>query len=466
MSDYLVPCEEKYNFAKVMKCKNLINMKSMLLVIYYHLFIFYEAKGEESYSFFYLKKILSTTCFDLIPGFYELVARNKTNFGEAAGLVLNPTVQFMIHRVAQQNFPVLLRVKATLFRMTGDPEHEELLGNHQYKMRFLKLQQLGRSLERLIRYSMATLARLNQKYYYAWRTTKSYPFLVEVSRKDVYYKYVKDDTEITFDLPIENLDELNLIVDLLTHSFAGHNDRPKPQAEERESNQNGAEDDKDYRLVTPVSPQAEFTESPHVAHANGTPYSVSGSVSSEGDEFKFVGNAENWDLSSDVKKNHYNQVIHDQKSNGHVVNGQIVNGQVVNGTIQGQPSNGNIVNGPIVNGQVLNGHTLNVPEPVLNGENLNAQNRQYYKVAQNGHREYVNDRYRQTPQPKQGLHNHGAPSETTKSTYSSSTLGQMFSEQQESSTVDIFFDQPASQFEGNKVEQVLGMNHNMEDIWY
>lgn len=144
---FLVPFQQDnyvYPFLKTMKCKNYINMKGFLLTIYFHMYLYYESKKKTDFAYFYVKKIFATTCGEFVPSFFPLITNNYINFGETADLILNPTIESMIHKTTQMNFAILVRLNSTIYRMKHNANHGlNLRDNFGYKLKFAKLCKLA-----------------------------------------------------------------------------------------------------------------------------------------------------------------------------------------------------------------------------------------------------------------------------------------------------------------------------------
>ena len=224
LKQYLVPFKQEtyqFPFIKIMKCKTYINMKVFSMTLFTHLYLYYERKNNADFAYFYLKKNFSIICGEFIPGFFELIVNNYVNFGEGADLILNPTVEFSIHRVGHFIFATLIKLNLTIFRMKNKDDHlSQLRENFSYNLRFTKFSKLSKMLEKIIRYCIGAMSRLSQRYYYAWRVTKAQQFLLKIISGEEFYKFCLDQDQVKFlDLNLEQIDELTNISETALKKF-------------------------------------------------------------------------------------------------------------------------------------------------------------------------------------------------------------------------------------------------------
>ncbi|KAI5956438.1 hypothetical protein KGF54_000913 [Candida jiufengensis] len=192
---FLIPYDEDnyaYPFIKTMKCKNYINMKMFLNMIFYHLYLYYEAQSHQNVpnskhlAFFYLKKLSSIFYGEFFPYIFQLLYNNHKNFGSSitVDLILNPGIQSMIHKMSQFNFALLIRLKATIYTMryVNESNHVKNIaigGDIEYKKKYLKYVKICQLIEKISEICLMAMSRLSQRYYYAWRITKAHSYILE-----------------------------------------------------------------------------------------------------------------------------------------------------------------------------------------------------------------------------------------------------------------------------------------------
>ncbi|KAK6200034.1 uncharacterized protein RJT21DRAFT_120932 [Scheffersomyces amazonensis] len=368
---FLVPFQEdtfSYSFIKTMKCKNYMNMKGFLLSIFFHLYLFYESKKKVDFSFFYLKKIFTITCGEFIPSYFQLIGDNYANFGDAADLILNPSIETMIHKTSQMNFAVLVRVNATVYRMKQDKDHDVKMRNgFNYKSRFTKLCKISKILEFITKYCIAALSRLSQRYYYAWRVTKAHSYLLKLIVGEELYIHSQKDSITFLDLSYDQLHELVYILESsvkkfgkskiyhgstelideyneeieLSHPSARFRDVPGKDHTTGVGNTNGRDSTSSNRSSYQQSSTPLSTHG--VASVHSIPSSVDSVNNSELDDIQFLENAEidkMWFQMASMKYN--NNTNGNSNSNNNNNNTNINNNNNING-------NGNANTGSLYN---------------------------------------------------------------------------------------------------------------------
>ncbi|KAK6456867.1 fungal-specific transcription factor [Scheffersomyces xylosifermentans] len=386
---FLVPFQSDnylYPFVKTMKCKNYINMKGFLLTIYFHFYLYYERKKNYDFSYFYVKKIFSIICGEFVPSFFPLIANNHINFGETADLILNPTVETMIHKTTQISLAILVRLNCTIYHTKQHEDHSlNLRNNYVYKLKFAKLCKLSKILEKITQFSIAAMSRLSQRYYYAWRVTKAHSFLLKMVIGEDFYKYTEESTYEPFiDINSDQISELSIICETPLKKFS----KTKIFNASGEFNDFNDEDiglahsgDKfgDMTTDNPVAPPDEFqagaSRSPISVPTGGNPSSVESFNNSEFEDYQFLENVEIdklWFQMAAMK--------HDSSSNGNSKTAGNNAGAATGAPGTGATGNDNANFPPSrrrssVDGASLTPMNLSIPTPMLNPlspESLNA----------------------------------------------------------------------------------------------
>ena len=215
LKDFLIPYDSKvykYSFVKTMKCKNYINMRMFLNTIFYHLFLYYEKQQNTEFAFFYLKKVLASHLGEFFPNIFYLINDNHVNFGEVADLILNPTVESMIHKVSQINFALIVRLNSSFFSMRNNPKHAEKMDSDAgYRKKFAKISQAALRLRKVSDFLLMAMSKLSRRYYYAWRVTKALSFILKyANREELYSNQIN---QVNFlDINDEQLTELTNMI--------------------------------------------------------------------------------------------------------------------------------------------------------------------------------------------------------------------------------------------------------------
>lgn len=190
LNQFFIPFKDdkfRYPFIKIMKCKNYINLTSFNMIVFYHFFLHYEKRKQSNLSFFYLKKIYTVMLDEFVEGIFQLVEDNNVNFGEGADLIMNPSLEQIIHKSSQVNFAICIRLKLQLNKMSTCVDHDLKMNNdYGYQEKHLKLSKLVKYIQKLIDTFMTAMTNLSKRYYFAWKVTKAYRFLLEFSGFDEF----------------------------------------------------------------------------------------------------------------------------------------------------------------------------------------------------------------------------------------------------------------------------------------
>lgn len=215
--------DDTYLFLKIMKCKTYMNYKSFLMTIYFHFFLNYEKRNKTLLAFFYLRKVMTISCGEFLPEFLELIRNNKRNFDKNSTvpeLILNPSLEYIIHKSNQMHISILVRLNYTVAEMElkSEKHNQQLRLSAEYRLYYGKLMKLSKIIEKLIRFGSACLARLSHRYYYAWRVSKAHTFMVDLLSKKSFYQATGVETEGEHFLKLDN-HQLNELLDIADNTM-------------------------------------------------------------------------------------------------------------------------------------------------------------------------------------------------------------------------------------------------------
>lgn len=216
ISDFMVPFEKdtfNYSFLKVMKCKNYLNLTNFIVSISSSLQFHFENTRNWEAMVFYMKKVITISIIGLVPFYNELISNNHVNFGEAADLILNPSIIATIHKASLYIISLLVRVNAVVHQFKCSSTHNIDLQDNYYRSNFQKYCKLSKSLQLCLKYVIASVSRLSNRYYYAWRVSKSHNYLHKLVTGNALYDE-SDYSSVVEDfkqLPISSIDELTLM---------------------------------------------------------------------------------------------------------------------------------------------------------------------------------------------------------------------------------------------------------------
>lgn len=204
---------------KVYECKTFLTSKNFLNTTYFYFYLHYEKKRKNSLAFFYLKKLFCVIYGEFAPEYLELIHNNLKTFdpnSTTPDFILNPTLELMIHKLSQFNFAILIRLNFTIYKLKSnhDYHNRNLLTNFAYRLNFAKLCKLSKMVEKFVHFGTSCISRLSNRYYYAWRVSKTHAFLVKLLVNQKFYEnFVSKETGVLF-LELNN-DQLNELIDIL-----------------------------------------------------------------------------------------------------------------------------------------------------------------------------------------------------------------------------------------------------------
>lgn len=212
----------EYPFLRVIKCKFYLSIRIFTLTLYYHFYLNYEMKGMSDLCFFYVRKMFSIHIGEVLPEILPLILHNDKNFDDVSSvpdLMLNPTIEFAIHKGNQFKISLYLRLADTILMMKNEKDlhKENMAHNSIYNLKFTRLCTLAKLVEKILRFSTKCLARLSLRYYYAWRVSKAHFYLCNIIQSDDYQKYAREYNHRCIDFTSEQLGEL---IEMAEASFA------------------------------------------------------------------------------------------------------------------------------------------------------------------------------------------------------------------------------------------------------
>lgn len=170
--------------ARNMKVKIYLAIKTFLLSVYFHIYLYYEP-NDVDVSFFYLKKCLLISTADIMPHYMELLSNSSVK----SDMVINPTVEMVIHKANQVNLLAIVRVNFVIHHLRQFPEHDVLCKtNPQYLAYFQSLCQLSSCLTRAAEFTISAINKISNRYYYAWRITKGQTYLLKTITSTQFYE--------------------------------------------------------------------------------------------------------------------------------------------------------------------------------------------------------------------------------------------------------------------------------------
>lgn len=214
LSDCLNPknCSFNHIYARNMPVKLYISLKSFLVSVYFHIFLYYEKK-DLKLSYFYLKKIIQIAATDIMPHYFELLGNSEV----VCDMVINPKLIQIIHKLIQVNLALILRVNFSIYYFKNQEDHGFKCSNDEkYYSYYKELCKFSSGLTRCAEVGVAAVSKLSTRYYYAWKVTKANNYLLKkITTMEFYDKESKMSNKLMLpNYSIEEIQELGLMSEI------------------------------------------------------------------------------------------------------------------------------------------------------------------------------------------------------------------------------------------------------------
>lgn len=163
-----------------------VPIQIFILSVYFRLYLYYEHTNN-LLAFFYCKKLLVIITQECLPFTSDMLDKPHAFFGYACQLVLNPQVEYFLHRLVGflGAFTVRLGNQIVAAKTRG-VEHEP---------RYMKLKFFMRVLSRSSKACLLGIHKLNHRYCYAWRIATTFTYIVRLLVSEGFYEKVRPRTE-------------------------------------------------------------------------------------------------------------------------------------------------------------------------------------------------------------------------------------------------------------------------------
>lgn len=194
-----------------MRIKIFLFLKSTLLSLLYHTYLYYEDKLNYELSFYYLKKMCSLTLYYILPSSFDILCGKLSK----NGLTLNPSLQLALHKSNQINIAAGVRVGYLVYNLESMLDHyTKLTSDNNYKRHFLSLESCFKAFIKCGDLFSRTLGKLALKYYYSWRILKAHAYLFQILTTKEFYQNLPNNVKKmrSFQFTTPQLEELTKIV--------------------------------------------------------------------------------------------------------------------------------------------------------------------------------------------------------------------------------------------------------------
>lgn len=174
-----------YGFVDTIKIKLCLDIKVFLISIYHHIYLHYEKSKEKRLSFFYFKKMILISTSQVLPHYFLLVNRNTY-----CDFMTNPSVEMAIHKSSQVILSALVRFEYYKFFITKFECHKpETSENKELKDRYSNLVNIVGVLKKCAEACIVASEKIQNRYYYAWRITKTQKILVNTLSHGAFFSF-------------------------------------------------------------------------------------------------------------------------------------------------------------------------------------------------------------------------------------------------------------------------------------
>lgn len=212
LSSFVQPAssEDYLAYRGVLFCKLYLQVKSFLMSIFYHLFLNYEKAGKHELAFFYLRKFIAFSIGEFLVEVDNLITKQRQIFdqnSEIPSLILNPSIVYMTHKVSQMNLALLIRLnRLKAVRMMDGPIHESKVATSvPYNLYHTRLCKLIKTISHILKYCVSCLTRLNHRYFYAWKLSKTHANLFETISTLEFQKYTHESSPPTIQFTLDQI---------------------------------------------------------------------------------------------------------------------------------------------------------------------------------------------------------------------------------------------------------------------
>ncbi|KAK6200537.1 uncharacterized protein RJT21DRAFT_86624 [Scheffersomyces amazonensis] len=173
-----------------------------MVSIFFHIFNYYQRKGNSELAYFYLKKIVVITVRDLMPLQFLFLHRSETMFKNSTDLIITPAFEMVTHKSIIVLTTLFMRLKLAIYDLENYYRHNfKLIIDEKYKTYYESLKRVHILTEKSINIFRENIAKLSHRYYYAWRITKVQKFLstlLSTKESTIQFKLSSAQTGIVF----------------------------------------------------------------------------------------------------------------------------------------------------------------------------------------------------------------------------------------------------------------------------
>lgn len=181
-----------------------------LISLHFRLFAYYESGRNNLLAFFYCKKILLLIAEEMLPFASVILEKEHPYFGYAAQLVINPQIEYFMHRSVGFLGAWTARVGNQIMFTPGNVPCKEPFS----KERFL-LKAFGR----LYKLCLLSILKINHRYCYAWRIGCTFSYILKCVVTEGFYLRLNEAGIQPLKTIIYSDDQMKDLTALMNHSL-------------------------------------------------------------------------------------------------------------------------------------------------------------------------------------------------------------------------------------------------------
>lgn len=175
--------DNKNRFTQLVKLKIGLCYSAFLFTIYFHFYLYYTEKKNNDLAFYYIRKIFLISTYIVMPNYFEFLGICNT--------LINPCLEIFIHKANQICLAWIVKINFTIWYFKEQPSHEKKLASDPaYAAHYKLCCQFSSCLTRCAEVSIAAISKISNRYYYAWRITKSHTYLLKVITNKEFYEII------------------------------------------------------------------------------------------------------------------------------------------------------------------------------------------------------------------------------------------------------------------------------------
>lgn len=217
ITEFLKPFDKsKFTFPcyKVLFCRTSLITRISLCKVLFFVMNLNEKHGFFDHVYFYQLKMIAIFCHHFVPQIHVLLFGSEECFGERADLFILGTLVYVCHLITNMTFSVITRVSFQLWKLRQDVHYtEKIKQDRSFALQIELLQRLNRAAVKVARFFIATMLRVSQRYYAAWKFFKSHSHILKICRSDDFHAYCNANgpTQLRLQYNINQINELTLV---------------------------------------------------------------------------------------------------------------------------------------------------------------------------------------------------------------------------------------------------------------